>query len=92
MSTNRSASGAKRATKPRTAATGAKRIAKPRAAATGAKRAAGGAARAAVSAAERERMIREAAYLRAAQRGFTPGDEVADWLAAEAEVTSLLKK
>jgi hypothetical protein len=31
-------------------------------------------------------MIADAAYRRAQQRGFTPGNEVEDWLAAEAEV------
>jgi hypothetical protein len=31
-------------------------------------------------------MIAEAAYLRAEQRGFSGGDSVADWLAAEKEV------
>lgn len=34
----------------------------------------------------REQMIREAAYLRAESRGFEPGHEVEDWLAAEHEV------
>lgn len=31
-------------------------------------------------------MIREAAYFRAMQRGFAPGHELEDWLAAEREV------
>ncbi len=31
-------------------------------------------------------MIAEAAYCRAQQRGFTAGNEIYDWLAAEAEV------
>ena len=35
---------------------------------------------------ERRRMIAEAAYRRAEQRGFTAGNEIYDWLAAEAEV------
>jgi hypothetical protein len=35
---------------------------------------------------ERERHIREAAYFRAQQRGFTPGHELEDWVAAEREV------
>jgi hypothetical protein len=35
---------------------------------------------------ERRRMIAEAAYHRAQQRGFSAGDEINDWLAAEAEV------
>jgi len=33
----------------------------------------------------RHAMIAEAAYLKAAQRGFMPGNELADWLDAEAE-------
>jgi hypothetical protein len=36
-------------------------------------------------------MIGEAAYLRAAQRGFAPGGEVGDWLAAEREVLGALE-
>jgi DUF2934 family protein len=35
-------------------------------------------------------MIAKAAYLRAERRGFAPGGEDADWLAAEAEVDALL--
>lgn len=35
---------------------------------------------------DRESMVRMAAYLRAERRGFAPGYEIADWLAAEAEV------
>ena len=38
----------------------------------------------------RRGMIAEAAYLRAERRGFAPGNEEADWLAAEAEVDRLL--
>jgi hypothetical protein len=34
----------------------------------------------------RHRMIAEAAYQRAAQRGFQGGSALADWLAAEAEI------
>lgn len=34
-------------------------------------------------AAERERMIQEAAYFLALRRGFAPGHELDDWLAAE---------
>jgi hypothetical protein len=30
--------------------------------------------------------IREAAYYRAQQRGFSPGYEIEDWLAAEAQI------
>jgi hypothetical protein len=36
-------------------------------------------------------MIAEGAYLRAERRGFAPGHEQEDWLAAEAEVDALLK-
>ncbi len=41
---------------------------------------------------ERRRMIAEAAYLRAQQRGFEGGDPVADWLVAEAEINERLAK
>lgn len=34
----------------------------------------------------REQMIAEAAYFRAEQRGFAPGNEMSDWLQAEADV------
>lgn len=47
--------------------------------------------RAAVSAGDRRAMIAEAAYLRAERRGFAPGHETEDWLAAEGEVDALLK-
>jgi hypothetical protein len=43
-----------------------------------------------ITAADRHRLIAEAAYLRAERRGFAPGGEVADWLAAEAEVDAML--
>jgi hypothetical protein len=39
----------------------------------------------------RNALIAEAAYLRAERRGFAPGHETDDWLAAEAEVDALLK-
>ena len=38
---------------------------------------------------EREEMVRTAAYFRAERRGFEPGYEWEDWLAAEAEVSAL---
>ena len=44
---------------------------------------------AALSAAQREQMVRTAAYFRAERRGFAPGNEWDDWLSAEAEVGSL---
>lgn len=47
--------------------------------------------RAAVSAEDRRAMIAEGAYLRAERRGFAPGHETEDWLAAEVEVDALLK-
>ncbi|MCX7155079.1 MAG: DUF2934 domain-containing protein [Rhodocyclales bacterium] len=37
----------------------------------------------------REQMIAEAAYFRAEQRGFVPGNEMSDWLQAEADVEAL---
>jgi hypothetical protein len=37
--------------------------------------------------AEREQRIREAAYFNAERRGFAPGHEIEDWLAAEAALT-----
>jgi hypothetical protein len=36
----------------------------------------------------REQLIAEAAYFRAEQRGFEPGNEIDDWLNAEVEVTN----
>ena len=38
----------------------------------------------------RTEMIAEAAYYRAESRGFAPGHETEDWLAAEAEVDANL--
>ena len=39
----------------------------------------------------REQMIAEAAYFRAEQRGFAPGNEMSDWLQAEADMESVLR-
>ena len=39
----------------------------------------------------RHALIAETAYLRAERRGFVPGQETEDWLAAEVEVDALLK-
>jgi hypothetical protein len=39
---------------------------------------------------QRAALIAEAAYFRAEKRGFAPGNEAADWLAAEAEVDARL--
>jgi hypothetical protein len=44
----------------------------------------------AVSADERRGMIAKAAYLRGERRGFAPGGEKEDWLAAEEEIDALL--
>ena len=38
-----------------------------------------------------QRLIAEAAYYRAERRGFQPGMEADDWLAAEAEVQARLR-
>lgn len=43
-----------------------------------------------VSPEERQRLIAEAAYFRAMQRGFSGGDSVEDWLAAEHEIDERL--
>jgi hypothetical protein len=43
-----------------------------------------------VSADERRSLIARAAYLRGESRGFPPGGEAEDWLAAEKEVDALL--
>lgn len=43
-----------------------------------------------VSTEERQRMIAEAAYFRAMQRGFDSGSSLDDWLAAEREISHLL--
>jgi hypothetical protein len=45
---------------------------------------------AAIAGEDRYRLIAEAAYYRAEQRGFAPGAELDDWLAAEVEVDTLL--
>ena len=45
-----------------------------------------------VDAKERQRLIAEAAYYRALKRGFTPGNDVADWVAAEKEVDARLSR
>ena len=39
---------------------------------------------------EREMMIARAAYFRAEKRGFAPGNELQDWIEAEAEVMQLV--
>ena len=41
---------------------------------------------------QRAALIARAAYFRAMNRGFAPGHELADWLAAEAEVDAELLK
>lgn len=42
-----------------------------------------------LNAPERQQTIAERAYYRAEQRGFAPGRELEDWLAAEDEVNSI---
>ncbi|WP_136419586.1 MULTISPECIES: DUF2934 domain-containing protein [Oxalobacteraceae] len=39
-----------------------------------------------ITPAQREQMIREAAYFQSARRGFAPGHDLDDWLAAETEL------
>lgn len=43
-----------------------------------------------ISVEERQRMIAEAAYFRALERGFTGGDPLDDWLTAEREISGAL--
>ena len=40
----------------------------------------------------RDALIAEAAYFRSAHRGFEPGHEVDDWLAAESEIDAALTR
>ena len=40
---------------------------------------------------EMQARIAEAAYYRAESRGFEPGGEVGDWLAAEAEIMARMR-
>jgi hypothetical protein len=47
--------------------------------------------RTAVTREARRALIAQSAYLRAERRGFAPGHETEDWLAAELEVDALLK-
>jgi hypothetical protein len=58
---------------------------------TGVRKSAPNAPRMALTREGRQALIAEKAYLRAEHRGFTPGHETEDWLAAEAEVDVLLK-
>jgi hypothetical protein len=68
---------------PAQAAAGARRPRKPAAAAPAP-------TRVKVTPEARRALIAENAYLRAERRGFEPGHETEDWLAAEAEVEALL--
>jgi hypothetical protein len=43
-------------------------------------------------AAERRAMIADAAYFRAERRGFAPGHELEDWLAAELDLTNIQQR
>ena len=45
-----------------------------------------------LGAAQREAMIREAAYFRAERRAFAPGGELEDWLAAERQIETALTR
>jgi hypothetical protein len=83
---------AKTATRAAPAKTAAKTAAKPAAARTpmtAGKVTAARPAPAVPTPHEREQRVRTAAYFRAERRGFMPGNEWDDWLAAEAEVGSL---
>ncbi len=79
-----------RAKNPETAATPAKRAPRKQAAAEPIERAA--AYPSFVDPQQRAGLIALAAYFRAQKRGFAPGHETEDWLAAEAEVDADLLK
>ena len=49
-------------------------------------------AAAGVSAEERYHLISKEAYYRAERRGFIPGAELEDWLAAETEIDTMIRK
>jgi hypothetical protein len=49
-------------------------------------------AKPALTPAERMKMIAEAAYYLAEKRGFTGGNELSDWVAAEKQVDTLISK
>jgi hypothetical protein len=76
-----------KADEPGTATSAPRKSAAPRVRKTAAK----APVRVGISADDRRSMIAEGAYLRAERRGFAPGHEEEDWLAAEAEVDRLLK-
>lgn len=40
---------------------------------------------------QRQQLVAQAAYFIAERRGFAPGNELEDWLQAEAEIEALLK-
>ena len=48
--------------------------------------------KATVTGEERRRLIAQAAYFRAERRGFAPGSELEDWLAAEADIDRMYPK
>lgn len=78
---------AKKDTRADTERRATERRAPPKTAPKGAKPSAfTGAARADLSPDELRKLVSEAAYYRAKQRGFTPGHELEDWIQAEAEV------
>jgi hypothetical protein len=70
------------ATRTTTRAARATRVRRPAAAATSGS--------APLGAEERRLLIAQAAYFRAEKRGFAPGGELQDWLAAEAEIDGQL--
>ncbi len=45
-----------------------------------------------ITADERRRMIEQAAYFRANERGFSGGDPLNDWLTAEKRIDAMLPK
>jgi hypothetical protein len=90
--TSKPAEAVKAATKKAPAAK-AEKVAVPKAkAATPAKKPAAAKAKKSVTPEQRYCMICEAAYFKAERRGFSPENEIQDWLDAEAEINKLLSK
>jgi hypothetical protein len=58
---------------------------------SGTRKSAAAPVRVALTVEARHALIAKSAYLRAERRGFAPGHETQDWLAAEAEVEALLR-
>jgi hypothetical protein len=91
MGTRRTTGSARTTESPQPAEKGATRRGTQSASATATPASGAAAPRITVSEEARRAMIAQAAYLRAERRGFAPGGDLEDWMAAEAEVVALLR-